>query len=637
MATGEEIVRVAIHPGIGVARVGNSDEFFIGPEVVSPPSAPAGFYKDDAGALKRQAARFRVYAYNAAGEVVRELTAEDAEITWTVHVANKKAAWYNFEIAMDIPEAIPVGRRNRAFTGDRRGELVIDPGPRSIKGASESGQQYYFDTGKFVGKPVYLGELRTDERGNLVFLGGRGVSDTAFPGNTVYTFANNDGWHDDISDGPVRAEVRLRDGGRVMQAEPAWVVVGPPNYAPDVISVQTMYDVMYDAFNGPWLKAVKKPSFTGHILPILRQFCDSQWVNFGFYVQFGWGGPNDFMRPNYLHKLSTITEGDIYAEARLQLFNIFRDPAATTLDVDAWPQMYGDAMTRVPTGPRALMALTATQYGYLQQWAAGNFVPDWDPDAPPPPQELGEVELPDRPAMLDKAALHFCLGGPFHPGCEMTWTMRQTSMYSAPFRIRPRAPNQPEPDYGDQLTPQVATSDYGPLYANGPGDISRWMALPWQTDTASCRAGYDSTYDPYIPTFWPARVPNHVLAAEEYEKVMDASLPAEDRLVAFNTRATWYRFLEGGYLSQIKQMISDFGKLGVVERRDGPADDPDYPPVMYVESQVGFAAGAPTFRNTVIGAVEKIMRPTAQVMPQLEVSRRGPDVVEAPRRSWDEG
>ena len=34
----------------------------------------------------------------------------------------------------------------------------------------------------------------------------------------------------------------------------------------------------------------------------------------------------------------------------------------------------------------------------------------------------------------------------------MTWPMRHGSMYSAPFRIRHRPPNQPEPDYGSSLT-----------------------------------------------------------------------------------------------------------------------------------------------------------------------------------------
>lgn len=86
----EAVVRAKSHPAIGIARVGNSDEWFVAPEVTEP--GPPGFYRDDQRRLKRQAARFRVYGYNAAGEVVRELTAGLASLTWTVHVANRKSA-----------------------------------------------------------------------------------------------------------------------------------------------------------------------------------------------------------------------------------------------------------------------------------------------------------------------------------------------------------------------------------------------------------------------------------------------------------------------------------------------------------------------------------------------------------------
>jgi hypothetical protein len=100
------IVRAAIHPSIGVARVGNSlDEYFLAPEVVDPPPDLPGFYRDPQGALKRQAARFRIYGFNAAGDPVAELTHSNSQISWTVHLANKKAAWYQFQIALDIPEA----------------------------------------------------------------------------------------------------------------------------------------------------------------------------------------------------------------------------------------------------------------------------------------------------------------------------------------------------------------------------------------------------------------------------------------------------------------------------------------------------------------------------------------------------
>src|SRR5262245_32895471 len=90
-AADEEIVQAIISPAIGIARVGNSpDGWFLGPEVAGPHPYPAGGFKDAAGRMKRQAARFRIYGLDANGRVVRELTAADADITWTVHLANKK-------------------------------------------------------------------------------------------------------------------------------------------------------------------------------------------------------------------------------------------------------------------------------------------------------------------------------------------------------------------------------------------------------------------------------------------------------------------------------------------------------------------------------------------------------------------
>jgi L-Lysine epsilon oxidase N-terminal len=61
--TGETtIVRAAIYPAIGIARLGNSEsEYFLAPEVTDPLPEPPGFYRDSTGALKRQAVRFRVY------------------------------------------------------------------------------------------------------------------------------------------------------------------------------------------------------------------------------------------------------------------------------------------------------------------------------------------------------------------------------------------------------------------------------------------------------------------------------------------------------------------------------------------------------------------------------------------------
>jgi hypothetical protein len=66
---------------------------------------------------------------------------------------------------------------------------------------------------------------------------------------------------------------------------------------------------------------------------------------------------------------------------------------------------------------------------------------------------------------------------------------------------------------------------------------------------------------------------------------MNTSLPREERLEAFNQRASWYRILGVSYLEQISNMIQRYGDLGVVEHRPGIPDDADFPSEMYVESQ----------------------------------------------------
>ncbi|MBL8213779.1 MAG: LodA/GoxA family CTQ-dependent oxidase [Bryobacterales bacterium] len=571
-------VRAAIHPAIGIARVGNSpDGFFVGPELPWPTAAPEGGYKDPAGAIKRQAARFRIYGYDESGCVTEELTAADAEIRWTVHVANKKAAWYNFNLALDIPAAVPCTRRNPEYLGPRRADLVIDPGPRSISGPWQDAQR--FDTGTFLGRPVYLGELRTDEEGRLLFLGGHGVSGAVLHNRPAIDFANNDGWFDDIADGPVTAEVLI--GGQVIPVDPAWVVVAPPNYAPEVISIQTMYDVIYDASLGSLIAPPPSVSFAEHIYPLLAQFSDTQWVNYGFYRQFGWGSPSDFLHPDALRQLASIDA--VHKDLRQHIFLQFRDPDATALEPYAWPPLYGDAMGVRAPDPQQLFAVTRTQHENLRRWAGGDFLTDWE-EASPAVTSLAELPLQEQPGAIDKAALHFCMGGPFHPGCEMTWPMRHASLYTAPFRLRHWPEGRPQPDYGDAIT----LDSLGPaLAACAAGDLTRWMAVPWQTDTASCRAGYDPAFDPYLPAFWPARVPNHVLPREQYMALFDGNLTEEQRLQAFHTRADWFRWFTGGYIQQINQMITDFGKLGIVQRHRGP-DVPNLPNTIYVESDAGF-------------------------------------------------
>lgn len=604
------IVRATIHPGIGVARVGNSlQDFYVGPEVMNPPPMPPGALRDATGALKREAARFRIYGYNAAGEVVREITAADARIEWQVTLANKKAAWYEFQIALDIPEASnpaakPSLRRNATVKKDRA-SLAITPGMRGITGANQSGAPYQFDTGCFVGKPVYLGELRTDEAGRLLVLGGHGVS-ASVDGKPAHTFANNDGWHDDTADGPVHASVTLN--GVALPVDSAWVLVAPPNYGPELRSVRTMADLMQDVYIQAGMQAFPaRVSFSRDILPILTHQSGLQWANQGFAAQFGWGGPANADDTEWMAKLAS--NADTWRETRLQVANAFRQFERDGKSPIPWPWLYGDAMDVPPADtPRQHAALTDTQLRMLALWADGKFDADWAPDALLP-TTLAEIPLPEQPGTLDRAAMAHCLADAFHPGCEITWPMRHASMYRAPFRLQEAGPGtSPLPDYGSQLTPSVATAVGGPLYAQSAGDLTRWMAVPWQTDTASCRsgyyAGYGPRYDPYVPSFWPARVPNQVLTEDNYQRVMNTALPRDERQAAFNTRTSWFRTLGGGnHTSQINHMISNFGDMGVLETRPGIAGDADFPPVMQVENRIARTPPATATRAQPVRAV----------------------------------
>jgi hypothetical protein len=603
------IVKAKIHPAIGVARVGNSETgYFIGPEVINPPPATAKERRDDDGALKRQAALFRIYGYNAAGEVVGELTADTAAIEWQVELAHLKAAWYQFQIALDIPEAAtadPSLRRNKDEPD--RTKLAILGGKHAISGrnAPPAATLVAF-MGKFYDQPVYLGELQTDDAGRLRVLGGRGKTGSV-PGAPLITVANNDGWHDDSADGPVTATVSI--GGRSIEVDPAWVVVGPPNYAPDLKSACTMYDLLVDVFTDTG--AIAPPanvSFTNDILPIFQRLAALQWVNAGYAVAFGYGGWIDLLTPAMIAKLSDNSKGN--RGFRSQIAHSFRDYDRDGWSPDPWPWIYGDAVAIQPFAqtPRQNSTLAKNQLLCLQHWADGNFTPDYPP-ARPPARKIEDVPLAEQPAMLDRAALEFCLADVFHPGCEITWPMRHATMYMAPFRIRHRQ-NETIPPVGDVLTPADALAVDGPLFGQLAGWLTRWMAVPWHTDAASCRSqgDYDPTYDPYVPTFWPARVPNQVVSENDYKIIVDTTKPRRDRVATFKARADWFlQTLEKA--GQLRGMVERYGSMGVVTRRDGVKGDPEIPEHIYVSDGHKPAAPLASMTAMVAGAPPRARKP----------------------------
>lgn len=628
----QRIVRAAIHPAIGIARVGDSREgTYLGPEVYPTPELPPGSYRDDSGALKRQAVRFRVYGYDAAGAVVRELDAEGASIRWRAHVANHKAAWYQWVIALDIPEAAKTvcPRRNPEVTGDDRAALAIDGGEVTIEGRGTSGAEHAF-RGRFQGTDVYLGELRTDDAGHLLVLPGHGVS--ASPENTPIfdqrdpnAFINANGWYDDVADGPVTADVAI--GGRPIPCDPAWVLSAPPDYAPNVVGVRTLHDLLFDLFvRAGSLPFPDRLSFRRDVYPILHRLSGLGWVNKGYDVQFGTIGAYPFADPALAARLSDA--GDGAAELRRQVLNAFRDPDGTNPLQLPWPWIYGDAM-EVPAGdsPRQNAAVSPTQYRILKLWAAGTFDDDWGQPYEPP-RRVADLPLAEQPSMLDRAALEYALADAFHPGCEVTWPVRHLTMWQAPFRLRHRPPGTPPADYGPQLTQAIALSPTGPLYGQGPGDLTRWMGLPWQADTAYCRSGYDTAYDPYQPTFWPATVPNQVLTPATYREILAAKTP-EERARAFAQRTSWVQPLnpsgKATTSQQMKRMVDIYGSMGFLEVQEGPQGDPVVPEKLMVASY-GPAVEAPAAE-----AVET-REPALKARRPEAVSAARVDAAEALRR-----
>jgi hypothetical protein len=573
------IVKAVIYPSIGVARLGNAPKgHVVGPEVTHPVPKMANTgpglnpYRDADGRLYPQAARFRVYGCNAKGEIVKELSAPGAGagISWTVHLANKKSAWYCFQIALDIAEAgsaDPSTLRNP--TVPDRSALVLDAGSHTIT-AGQGEQSRDLVAGKFMhqGEPVYLGRMWFDGDARLLVTGGRGKS-ASYDGSVAITFANNDGWHDDVSDGPVTAKVTLN--GSDLPVTPSWLIVAPPDYGPQCKSVRTMWDLMRDvAIQTGALPKPARPSFTDDIYPVFERMSRLQWVNAGFAAGFGWAAASDFTRPEWIGRLRDGSRAN--QETRRVLKNAFRHDTVDAWSPAPWPWLYGDAMNLpTPETPRAYSSLSPTQLSMLDQWVAGDFEDDWG--KLPVYTDIDQVPLAAQGDMLTKAALEFCLADAFHPGCEMTWPVRTPTIFMEPFRFGHAPDGWVEPSLGEILTSSNVTIPNGPLWGQLPGGITRWMAVPWQTDTASCRSGYTPKYDPYVPTFWPARVPNEVLTRENYAIVMDAEKPDQERLAAFAERADWTAPLgTTSYTDEINNMIKAFDHLGVVEVNPGPAD-----------------------------------------------------------------
>ncbi|KFE62108.1 LodA/GoxA family CTQ-dependent oxidase [Hyalangium minutum] len=507
-----------IHPAVGVARVGNSpDEFYIGPE---HPNQPPNFdiaqkkfqpFKDSQGRVKRQAARFRVFEYTMQSGVLsplREITQGSFDITgikWNVHLANRKAAFFKFNGQEGADNGAWKAKRNAHVqaAADRERLLVIDPGLKSISGKSQPRVSL---TNPNRNIPITtLGELRTDEQGRLLVLGGLGQSSKTDQGKLIDDYVNNDHWFDDMSDGPVSAEITYTEGGKTQTAKlegnnGAWLLVGPPDFGPAVGNVVRLFDTMWDLAvrskdvpisttdglldKGLFARLEKqradwnttthsfqnyKPSFRQEVFPILDRALGHRNVH------------NPEASKSFHASLAGV-EQDLGTVAsvkgqrlRKTIFGYLRDPFSATQEPLLMPKGFGDFYTdEAPNeGMKKgyFMTLTRVQYAVLKRWAEGQFEEDWDAT------KAHAIDTEIFAGGLDRAALENSVGGPFFPGIDCSWLVRLPELYAAPFRIK----------HSGTVFPTTAN------LAIGPGFFSQQMALPWQADFYQCKKQF---FDP---------------------------------------------------------------------------------------------------------------------------------------------
>jgi hypothetical protein len=263
---------------------------------------------------------------------------------------------------------------------------------------------------------------------------------------------------------------------------------------------------------------------------------------------------------------------------REAVFKLFRDPASYVYALDKLPPFYGDGvdydrdLSSLAPDASAELTLTPTLYRMMRQWAAGDFIADWK--GFPEPPDFAKLDPSDQRLALDRANLYDILGGPFHPGIELTWIMRQPRLWKAPYRLKltPEG-TRARQDFGPELTPEICLGLNGPLSETGAGALTRWMGVPWQTDGGSCSSGgeYTPTFYLSIPSFWGARVPNDVLPQAAYERLKASHVSAGQRAKHFDGRAAWYRSLNTrGGLTNATAMIAQWPHLGLIEPVEPP-------------------------------------------------------------------
>lgn len=552
----ETIFRV--HPAINFARVGNSNEYYIAPETAAGelidkekglfgglPIKPGSEdhpidendFRDQDAKVKRQAARFRIFAYDQpqtrypSEDPGREIKIGDTvngkvvkDIVWTVHLANKKNNWHKItdaegeEIGVKAyePDAnghyhYPpirdpgVGQSKNLSDEVRRKQLVIDAGPRTLASSAGSGTVMHFSRASNCCYADGSGEICSLNNYPLSF------PDDHLEMNNIYGAIDTLGEMQIeagsgrliVTGGYGRASAYLHNGQQPSLEDPIdnnyWfddTSDGPVN-AVIVFTDNTSLSAV-----GGWVVATD-PGYAPQTRNVVSTWDDvfNTWVqelmlipalyrDNSYQTDYKASWESDVLpvfHGAFLQRWNTnLPEAGIRGHAHMANMTYLENPQQQipnfkSLIRDPSSTDEDEVGVKMPLAlgdaMKSFLSLSQTQYFLLMQW--------YDKKSVEAATVLGQGEK------LDKVVLENCLGGRYSPGIDLTFIVRDKNLYkqdwqgvNGPFRI-----NEQTLDYSTALSGKPFLNvGYIPLQPAKvePGDLCKFMSQPWHTDYNSC-------------------------------------------------------------------------------------------------------------------------------------------------------
>lgn len=300
------------------------------------------------------------------------------------------------------------------------------------------------------------------------------------------------------------------------------------------------------------------------------------------------------------------------------------------------PYYVGDGIN-YPGSPAQWFAIPPMLYDQLEQWSLGNFTTPAEmihfmdnSKQKNPMIALGKYYQKDfvdashdptkAPLLMTRAVLETLYGGGFHPGVELTWPMRHEQLYKQNIltyksvngteeydlfglrEVRLNSVSGDEQDaiffndFGFLMVPDDVVQSMDPehyknwLWKVTPGDLTKWMGIPWQSDAGSCQAVWTKSQYP-VPAWWAANLPIDVLTNDSYKKLKDKHTLPDTKRNIYASRQPWLQttdtgyvgyHAEGGYLNGLVNMVYQWDQIGAVAGRSLDLDG--YPSTVYVST-----------------------------------------------------